>query len=300
MKKVLFSVTLAIIALVFTACKSASVTASSAPTKMTLPATLATNSDALYYNKLLNQYIANPNLIPSKAAPKKTGAEKKEADKKMKKEFFESFKKAGLSKQQALQAYRKYQKNPMEVKELINLPAGSTSGRIVDNQSHTTMAGKKALTTKATKAIVIAYHYDTKEEILKKYEELSSLFKQMLPESQKWKLTDEKSTAKIFRDTVKRMEEHYNKYNGDYRIMPDPKKYKASIQPYRDLEEKTLKTPFIQLGYGWESDARIGGAITGMNMPNKLNIMIKPSNSKDVNSLDFDTLNVMYMKIIYK
>jgi hypothetical protein len=68
MKKILFYVTLVFVAFIFTGCgmDAVQVTASSAPTTMKLPVALMDNDDALYYNKLLNQYITDPSLIPAK------------------------------------------------------------------------------------------------------------------------------------------------------------------------------------------------------------------------------------------
>lgn len=253
MKKILAYVTLALITLVFTACNATQVT-TSAPTNIQLPTTLAHNEDALYYNKLLNQYIADENSIPI---------------------VDDSIKEASLN------AYKEYKKNPIKMKALLNIPKDATSGKVVDNQNLSTMAGKKAATTNATKTVVITYHSDTKEEITKKYNELSTMFKQMLPVSQKWRLTDDKSTAKIFHDRVVRMEAHYNKYKGEHSVIRDPKSYQRSIQQYIDFEENALKYPYTQLGYVWNSKVKATDTDNSTNMPNTLNINIRLANSKD-------------------
>jgi hypothetical protein len=298
MKKILFYVTLVFVTFIFTGCgmDAVQVTASSAPTTMKLPVALMDNDDALYYNKLLNQYITDPSLIPAKTVVL-TEKEKREADKKMKKEFFKAFEKAGLSRQQALKAYKKRKKINSSKKTLLNLPRGATVGHITIVPGNTMMVRGKAITNKDSKIVAIVYEDDNEDALKKKYNELSTMFKKMLPASQKWKLTDEKTTAKIFRDTVTRMERYYAKYNGDYRILPDPKKYKKSIQTYRDLEKKTLKTPFTKLEYGWNSNQKVGGAIINSAMPNTISVNISLVQNKEKSK--FEKLIVSFIKVLY-
>jgi hypothetical protein len=93
------------------------------------------------------------------------------------------------------------------------------------------------------------------------------------------------------------MEKHYAKYNGDYRMLPDPKKYKESIQTYRDLEKKTLKTPFTRLGYGWNSDQKVGGAIINSAMPNTISVNV--SLVQDKEKTKFEKVIVAFVKVLY-
>ena len=300
MKKLLYIVLVTVVSFTFLGCGGTRLTtASSAPTSMKLPSNLSQNEDALYYNKLINQYITNPDSIAIKDSPKKDKID----DKKLKQSFLKEFEKAGLSRQDAIKAYRKQKKVAMNAKLLVKLPKNATIGTV------NTIAGRtskmllkkygKAITNKPTKVITINYNIDDKEKVIQKYNELIKLFEQLLPPSQHWKKTTENTTAGYIRKNIKRMENFYAKYKGDYSMLPDPKGYKKSIKQQKESLERTLNNPFTFFKYAWSSNQRIGGTITGSSMPNTITIMIRPVFSKKTDEKSSNIVNVIFVKVLY-
>lgn len=282
--------------IMFSGCQAAQVSASKAPTEMKLSENLMTNGEAVYYNKLINQYITDPAMIPSK--PEVVDPQKQaEADKKMKEMFFKEFEKVGLSRQQALQAFKKWKNGNHEKRIMTDLPSGAKNGVILVQQGTAKMIRGKAVTNKDTKSVSLFFEGDN-EAIIKKYAELELLFKKLLPSSQGWKQADEKATAAIYHKNVENMQAFYDKYNGDYIMLKDPKGYKEKIESWKEQEKTTLENPFSTFTYGWESEQRIGGAVLGSNFPNIVQISVRPLKNKKEAS-GFDSLSVTMIKVLY-
>ena len=184
MKKIISIALLPIISLIFIGCGGVKPTsATSAPKSMRLPTSLSQNEDALYYNKLINQYITNPDYIKTKERPKKDIANE---DKKLRQDFIKEFEKHGLSRQDAIKAYRKQKKIGI-AKLLVDLPKDASIGYVNETPSHQQQLYGKIITYKQTKHIHIHYNLDNKEKVMQKYNKLLKLFEQLLPESQQWK-----------------------------------------------------------------------------------------------------------------
>lgn len=307
MKLLLKSLLVAGIVLSFTGCGPQLTTASSAPKgNMTLPASLAENKDALYYNKLINQYLVDESKIPAEKIVR-TKEEQKEIDKKSKKEFIESFEKVGLSKEEGLKAYREHKQSGATEMRLKTLPDGADDGYLRDTKGKTTMIMGKAITNKDTKNVQVVYRFENKAETMKKYAELSSMFKVMLTPAHNFKLTDEVINEQLYRKNVSTMQDFYNKYKEYPNIMPEPEKYLESIEMQKKLAEQSRDYPFVNFKYAWSSDARIGGAITGANMPNTIMLIVKPMDEKEQwydakngkASTDFNIITVTLVKVLY-